>query len=600
MKIYRVHEENGRIYLGQQNNSVYINSDPPDVGPYASGYYCIGSPTDVEATCHDPSCFYHSGGSIYTWCNTINGPYDTLEECEASCSSGLNPPIPVSGFGITMESWDTPSLTCQGDQDPYIEWTWQAPVNEDEVDFFLIRRRQLFDASNSGAIFFPGYNSPFEIIDSGLVDAMGTGVGTAVTNFEPFNITYSSGTGDTFSAACEYESGSSFYYDRDLGDTDFYNDLGISKIEFNKQAGPKITFRSSESKSRFADLGADMYLYVNDSGLSSREYYGYHRLAQNRISEATSNTVTYSGTFNLNVTMSGIDDLLEDLENRGSNTFLYIQMDYDTYIGGGLGVPLDLVDNCNLPAVDDIHSPFVIPKWGADLSYRTGDSYTISVPINPACSYHGYQIIPVNKHGQGNQKPNTIDEMSTWESGWVIRGYQDWSVTEENGKLKITWGDGPNLGFKDLCDPGTEYFFNKPTEPCQGLNGPYETSAECGEAALACVSGFQPVTQCYATMTIAHHESSGVLYNMANKDDPNITYTGTTTSAGVVEFDMPPDGWYTFEGGDTFVIITPTGDYYCTKTTSICSASFMPYRAQFAVISGELYDNPQPPFPVPT
>jgi hypothetical protein len=59
----------------------------PYFGDLSEGYYCIGSPTDVEGSCHEPQCGYHSGGPFYTYCNTVNGPYSTLEECEVNCGT---------------------------------------------------------------------------------------------------------------------------------------------------------------------------------------------------------------------------------------------------------------------------------------------------------------------------------------------------------------------------------------------------------------------------------------------------------------------------------------------------------------------------------
>lgn len=47
----------------------------------------------------------------------------------------------------------------------------------------------------------------------------------------------------------------------------------------------------------------------------------------------------------------------------------------------------------------------------------------------------------------------------------------------------------------DCCLEG--FYFNKTTAPCLGLNGPYETAAECSAAALACRVAPQPIPQCF-------------------------------------------------------------------------------------------------------
>jgi hypothetical protein len=79
---------------------------PPDVGDYEAGYYCLGG---VE--CDPPSCMYHEGGPIYTWCNTINGPYATSEECESNCQETTTTSTTSTSTSTTSTSTSTTSTS---------------------------------------------------------------------------------------------------------------------------------------------------------------------------------------------------------------------------------------------------------------------------------------------------------------------------------------------------------------------------------------------------------------------------------------------------------------------------------------------------------
>lgn len=146
MATHRLHDENGNFYLRKDNEgNFFVNTDsvtpptstptptvtvtptvtstpqPPTPSPTPSqspppffdnleaGYYCIGSPTDVESFCHDPVCAYHEGGDLYTYCNTVNGPYASLAECEAACSGST--PTPSATLTVTPTVTSTPTGT---------------------------------------------------------------------------------------------------------------------------------------------------------------------------------------------------------------------------------------------------------------------------------------------------------------------------------------------------------------------------------------------------------------------------------------------------------------------------------------------------------
>jgi hypothetical protein len=605
MRIHRVHEENGRIYLGQQNNSVYINSDPPDAGPYASGYYCIGSPTDVESFCHEPSCIYHSGGGIYTWCNTINGPYDTLEECEASCSPIINKLAPISGFNFSIDNYNTSGrcetapglveLCCESPEDGVVNFSWKVPVNEDEVDFYVIRRLFTGRTRNASGLYEegyqPGYNGPWCIADSGYLDNNTT----IVTNFEPFIVTSTSGTGDTFLATTTYGPNSSFYKDSNLSEP-YANTLGISKIEFSKNFAPKITFRSAAAKTTFADVDHDMILYTNESGATSRDYYGFHQLLTSRIADQTSTTIAYSGTqFDLTVAMSGIDHLLEDLENKGTNSnYLYMQLDCDT--------SELFIDDCDSSQAS-IKSPFIIPKWFAvenSSNWLNGSQYDVPFAFNPSCSYHSYQMIAVNGSGQSVQKPNDIETMSTYESGWVFKGNQEWNVSDDGGSnLIFTWGVGGGSGFAELCPAEIGYFFNGGSNPnCPGVNGPFVSSAECSAAQTECgltIPAFCSNQQLSVTLEYV----SGILYS---RDQEGVTYEASSATPGYISMSAPPNGWYEFKGIEGRYVEDASGNItLCEQETKKCTGgglNYLPYDGHFYVYDGKLVNNPNPTYPI--
>ena len=597
MNIHRIKIRNGRVYLEENNDSFFINSNPPNIGPYDSGYYCIGSPTDVEATCHDPSCFYHSGGPIYTWCNTINGPYSTLEECEAACSVVLDPPAPIVGFSYTMENYDSSQrcesapllieLCCDNLEDGSITWRWNAPENEDEVAFYVIRRilssptRVLNGTQPEG--FLPEYNGPHSIADSGGATDNNT---TTLTHFEPFVVTSTSGTGDTFSAAGEYLSGSSFYYDEYSGDSDHFPTIGISKIEFSKQFGPKLTFRSSAAKTEFVDTNHEMILGASGSGYTDREYNGIHYLQNNRISNQTDTTISYSGTPSLTIALSGIDHLLEDLENN-PDTFLYIQMDYD--------YAELLIDNCD-SEIETKKSPFIISKTTADAIFRTGDVYEINLGQNPSCGYHSYQIIAVNENGQSVQKPNDIETMSTYGSGWIFKGNQEWTVSDDGGSnLIFEWGVGENVGFSGLCPAETGYYFNSSNPSCPGVNGPFISAAECSQAQTDC--GLIIPAPCYnQQLSVTLEYVSGILYSR-NGDD--LTYEASSETPGYLSMPAPPNGWYEFKGIEgRYIEDSEGGTTLCEQETKKCSGggiNLLPYDGYFYVYDGQLVQAPAYP-----
>jgi hypothetical protein len=605
MRIHRVLSRNGRIYLQEQNNSVYINSDPPAVGPYASGYYCIGSPTDVESFCHEPSCIYHSGGTIYTWCNTINGPYDTLEECETSCSTIVDQLAPISGFNFSIDNYNSSSrceslpggpieLCCDNPEDGGVNFSWTLPENEDQVDFYVIRRVITTPTKNISGVYeegyLPGYNGPFCIADSGCLDDNTT----VVTNFEPFIVTSISGTGDTFLATTTYGPNSSFYKDSNLSEP-YSNTLGISKIEFSKNFAPKITFRSQAAKNSFVNINHDMYLYVNESGATSRDYYGSHRLLTSRIANETSTTIAYSGTLSdLTVAMSGIDHLLEDLENKGTNSdYLYIQLDYDT---------AELfIDNCDSSQAT-IKSPFVIPKWFAvenSSNWLNGSEYTVPIAFNPSCGYHSYQMIAVNESGQSVQKPNDIATMSTYESGWAFKGTQEWTVSDDGGSnLIFTWGVAEGSGFAELCPAEIGYFFNGGSNPnCPGVNGPFATAAECSAAQTEC--GITIPVPCYnQQLSVTLEYVSGILYS---RDQEGVTYEASSVTPGYISMSAPPNGWYEFKGIEGRYVEDASGNLtLCEQDTKKCSGgglSLFPYNGHFYVYNGQLV-GPDPPYPI--
>lgn len=504
-------------------------------------------------------------------------------------------PLPISGFNYTMQNYNNsdrcetvPGLTelcCDNPGDSSIEWEFNVPANEDEVKFYIIRRVLTESIRNTSGTYaegyLPGYSSPWCAFDSGVLGSDTT----TITNFEPFVVTSTSGTGETFSAASEYANGSSFYHDTHSGD-DCLNSLGISKIEFSKQFGPKITFRSPAAKFEFVDVNNDMYLVVSNSGLFNRAYVGKHVLLNSRISNQTDTTVSYSG---IPVTMSGIDELLEDLENNPSNTFLYIQMEYDY---------ADLlVDNCDNS--ETINSPLVLSKYFADSVFRNGSKYNVNLNQNPSCSYHSYQVIAVNEHGQSLQKPNDIVTMSTYESGWIFKGNQEWSVSDDGGSnLIFQWGAGADIGFSGLCPAEIGYFFNGGSNPsCPGINGPFASAAECSQAQSDC--GIFPPTICFnQQLSVTLEYVSGILYS---RDNSNV-YEASSATPGYISMPAPPNGWYEFKGIEGRYVEDPSGNInLCEQDTKKCSGgglNLIPYDGWFYVYDGKLVEPSSPFYPV--
>lgn len=547
MNIHRIKIRNGRVYLEENNDSFFINSNPSPI---------------------------------------------------------VNQLSPISGFNFSIDNYNSSSrcetapglveLCCETPDDGAINFSWKVPENEDQVDFYVIRRVITSSTKNTSGIYeegyLPGYNGPWCVADSGYLD----GNTTVVTNFEPFVVTSTSGTGSTFLATTIYGPNSSFYKDSNLSEP-YSNTLGITKIEFSKNFAPKITFRSEAAKTSFVDINHDMYLYVSESGGTSRDYYGYHRLLTSRIADQTSTTIAYSGTqLDLTVAMSGIDHLLEDLENKGTNSdYLYIQLDYDT---------AELfIDNCDSQAT--IKSPYIIPKWFAvenSSNWLNGSQYDVQFDFNPSCSYHSYQMIAVNESGQSVQKPNDIETMSTYESGWVFKGNQEWNVSDDGGSnLIFTWGAGADVGFSGLCPAETGYFFNGGSNPnCPGVNGPFATAAECSAAQTEC--GLTIPAPCYnQQLSVTLEYVSGILYS---RDQEGVTYEASSETPGYLSMPAPPNGWYEFKGIEgRFIEDAEGGITLCEQETKKCSGgglNLLPYNGYFYVYDGQLVQSPNPFYPI--
>lgn len=453
-------------------------------------------------------------------------------------------PAPISGFSYSISDYDFPMESCY-DSSSSVGYTFNVPSDESSVEMFVIRRAITTPVYNSAGTYAYGFDTSHYAGPRGIQASGLYGVSTVhVTNFEPFIVTSTSGTGSTFKATTVYESGSSFYYDYNSGDTNHANTLGVTKIEFSQEFGPKITFRSSSAKTNFVSTHRDMYIYVADSNYSGRPYVGYHALQNNRISDQDSTSVTYSGTPALNITMSGINELLTDLESNGTNhDMVYIQIEYD--------YTENLIDDCDL-SVGTRKSPFIVPKWAADALFRSGDQYNFDLTPSPGCGYHSYQIFAVNASGQSIEKPNDSLSMTTWGSGWVFKGGQEWQVQDSAYGLKFTYGTS-GIGFSGEC---------------RGINGP--------------------------EFIVYNHYVSGVLYDL---NDSVVSSTSSPTP-GVIEMGAPSNGWYTFKAFEGWVVAGPSSTILCEKETSMCNnlATF-PYEAIFYVYNGDLAVPPVPTYP---
>ena len=537
MTKYRIKIRNGRVYLEENNDSVYINSDPPDAGPYASGYYCIGSPTDVEATCHDPSCFYHSGGSIYTWCNTINGPYDTLEECEASCS-GIEPvfsgsPLPPSGFRLS--GFSSFSLNraadpvCAGTNLPQqlritFSWNINDQVN-DPVHWYAIRRvPAVFIGVDDTPDGYPsGMDGQYGLAVSGVV----SGALDYVTNFEPYKVDTLTGPGDSVVAVTNYDTSDSFYqYGFDnYGNTPRYtNGLGITSITFSSGESPKITFRDNTEKSRFRNLGGvsgpPMRLVgatgsMGDYSFAWNGSSGEWDLSTSNITSETATSITYSA-----MDSGALSDLLSDLEQRGTNNqWLYIQLTTDDLFTG-----LYFNEKCVFPT--DIESPVILRR--EDLT-EDGGKYRIAVS-DYTCGVYGFQIIAVNPSGQSTPEYTGIAQMTQETYSWTIK---------EDTDARIFDSGGTDFGIQYGGSNGYDGFFVVPSGSVSFM--------------------------LYA---------SGFLYDDGGSLITTATSTNSGGTGGVLNMSRPAQGWYFAVAEEQWRVTGPSGEFLPTITSIRCGDNY--------------------------
>ena len=540
MTTHRLHDENGNFFIRKEGGSFFINSNPPNIGPYDSGYYCIGSPTDVESFCHDPSCFYHSGGPIYTWCNTINGPYSTLEECEAACSvpDVTGNPLTPSGFSYEGSAFFTsPGFLSQsdrvnscnssnlGDQDLDFSWNKNNPVT-DPVDFYIIRRvTGLFIGDDTSPHGFPdGYNGQYCINNSNY--PYGGGGLDFNTPFEPFIVTSTSGTAGTFGAMTVYGSGSSYgrlgYQHSLVAEPRYVNGLGIESLEFNNSYGPKIVFRDAESKGDFftgaiGESGINfipMLLYGASGSQDDYDFLydgtnGFWTLHPDNIIDEGSNYITFSGVIN----PTPYANLLNDLESRGlDNNYLYIQIGFD-------GTYRHVRDPCSVPiTLASDPNPRILPRYFLETLNPTGDEYAWQF-TDFGCGDYYYQLLSVNHSGQCLlPSPYNEMEISSPEQGWVNKAATDARINDNGlNDFVIRYG---------------------------GVNG---------------FDGYFPVPDIPGTTYYLLY-ASGWLYDTTGNLVSTATSTNSAGTGGELLLVRPAQGWYRVEAEEQWRISGPSGE----------------------------------------
>lgn len=421
MRIYRVYEQNGRIYLGQQNNSVYIYSDSAPV-------------PDVTGNPLTPSGFAYAGSAFNVSPDYIAGS-DRGNPCELAFD----------------------------DQHLDFSWNKNNPV-ADPVDFYIIRRvAGEFIGDDTSPDGFPsGYNGQYCITNSNY--PYGSGGLDFNTPFEPFIVTSTSGTGATFGAMTVYGSGSSYgrlgYQHSSGNEPRYINGIGIESLEFNNSYGPKIVFRDAESKSNFftgaiGESGTNyipMLLYGASGSQSDYDFLydgtnGFWTLHPDNIVDEGSGYISFSGV----IDTTPYANLLNELESRGlDNNYLYIQIGFD-------GTYRYLRDQCSVATtIANDQNPRILPRYFLETLNPTGSEYTMRL-TDFDCGDYYYQLLSVNHSGQC-LLPSYYDDIdiSTTEKGWVNKSATDARIYDSGGS---------DFGIKYGGDNGFDGYFSVPDVP---------------------------------------------------------------------------------------------------------------------------------------
>jgi len=383
MKIHRVYEENGRIYLEETNNSLYINTE---------------STSGIEPV--------FSGA-----------------------------PLPPSGFRLSLNALSlnrAASPTCEGNGDPdelriTFSWNINDQVN-DPIHWYAIRRvpTAFIGVDDTPDGYPSGMNGQYGLVVSGVV----SGALEYVTNFEPYKVDTLTGTGDSVVAVTNYDASDSFYQYgfNNYGNTPRYtNGLGITSITFSSGESPKITFRDNTEKSRFRNLGGvsgpPMRLVgatgsMGDYSFAWNGTSGEWDLSTSNITSETATSITYSA-----MESGALSDLLSDLEQRGTdNQWLYIQLTDDSDFTG-----FYFNETCVFPT--DIESPLILRR--DSLIEDTGE-YRIAVQ-DYNCGHFGFQILALNPSGQSTPEYTGIAQMTEETYSWVIKEATDARIFDSGG-----------------------------------------------------------------------------------------------------------------------------------------------------------------------